>query len=141
MVPELQKLLSALHKSNLTSDELFELTKQIEGNRNIGQPRENTTPEPREQPKDNAKTKSPTEQAAIKRNLLALRRALSSPTLTRSSINKFVDKQDSPPVLISLPKSSTDIKVRIVFLLHKWNVISFNLSQLSCQYKKVNRQK
>jgi hypothetical protein len=114
MVPELQKLLSALHKSNLTSDELFELTKQIEGNSNIGEPRENTTPEPKEA-QDNAKTKTPTEQAAIDRNLLALRRALSSPTLTRSSLKKFADKQSSPPVVLSLPRptisSSTDVKV------------------------------
>lgn len=114
MVPELKKLLMALHKSNLTTEELFELTKQLESNHEIGEPRENTTPEP-PKPKHTPKPKTPTEQAAIDRNLLALRRALSSPTLTHSSIKKFADKQSSPPVLISLPKptisSTTNVKV------------------------------
>lgn len=114
MVPELRKLLAALHQSNLTAEELVELTKQLEGNKNIGEPRENTTPEPRE-PKTPARTKSPAEQAATDRNLLALRRALSSPTVTSNTIRRLSDNQDSPPVVISLPKptisSSTNVKV------------------------------
>uniref|UniRef100_A0AC35GLE9 Uncharacterized protein n=1 Tax=Panagrolaimus sp. PS1159 TaxID=55785 RepID=A0AC35GLE9_9BILA len=46
MVPELQKLIHDLKKSNLSKTEFQEIVKQLESNHedNIGQPRENTTP-------------------------------------------------------------------------------------------------
>uniref|UniRef100_A0A7E4W6M6 EF-hand domain-containing protein n=1 Tax=Panagrellus redivivus TaxID=6233 RepID=A0A7E4W6M6_PANRE len=44
MVPALAKLVAALKESNLSKEEFLEIAKQLETNKNIGEPRENTSP-------------------------------------------------------------------------------------------------
>ncbi|CAD5229603.1 unnamed protein product [Bursaphelenchus okinawaensis] len=105
MVPELKMLIHALRNSNLTQSELRELTKQLEGNKEIGTPRENTTPQPtnlktpldRQPENELEQQEQDAKKKAVARNLAALRRALDSRPELRSRLSELMG--DSPVIL------------------------------------------
>uniref|UniRef100_A0AC34EZE4 Uncharacterized protein n=1 Tax=Panagrolaimus sp. ES5 TaxID=591445 RepID=A0AC34EZE4_9BILA len=83
MVPELQKLIHDLKKSNLSKTEFQEIVKQLDSNHedNIGQPRENTTPisPPKSSELGSEEQEQPPPEPKIKKfgkNLPALRQIL-----------------------------------------------------------------
>ncbi|CAD5234200.1 unnamed protein product [Bursaphelenchus xylophilus] len=109
MVPELKKLIHALRKSNLTRLELMELTKQLEGNHEIGTPRENTTPTPTDlktpldrQPENELEQQEQdARKKAVNRNLSALRKALDAKPELRDELAHLMR---TSPVIIKLPR-------------------------------------
>ena len=119
MVPELKKLLDALHRSNLTRNELAELTAQLEQNNMLLVPRENTTPVPSElnvelERKHGVSDTAPpaiseAHRRLVERNLQALRRALSDSPASDAA-NRLAAAQQQPPMVLARakPPHSTD---------------------------------
>uniref|UniRef100_A0A915EQC2 Uncharacterized protein n=1 Tax=Ditylenchus dipsaci TaxID=166011 RepID=A0A915EQC2_9BILA len=109
MVPELKKLIKALKASNLSREDFNEISEQLASNKDVEQPRENTSPAPTaptestpsERDAESRGMKIPNEKRdkATDRNLAALRSALSD------QIVRKVMRGDQPaPVVISLQR-------------------------------------
>uniref|UniRef100_A0A914YHR7 Uncharacterized protein n=1 Tax=Panagrolaimus superbus TaxID=310955 RepID=A0A914YHR7_9BILA len=106
MVPELQKLIHDLKKSNLSKTEFQEIVKQLESNHedNIGQPRENTTPitPPKSSELGSEEQEQPPPEPKIKnygKNLPALRQILgtrdNTPIVVTTSTKSVLTKNPS----------------------------------------------